>query len=138
MPATHSFNTTLDYLSGNTTIAVAEVISIEPPNLKRKAVDTTHLKSANMWRTFMAGFKDGGEIKFELSYTKDQCDALTTLFDGGNTTTWRVTFPELGQWSTSGFMTDFQDGKAQDDDRLTGSATVKITGHPTFNTNGSL
>ena len=112
--------------------AVAAVTSITPPGLSRDSIDATQMDSAEKWREFIPGLKDGGEATIEGHFVPGgdaQDDLVAALSaDTGN---FRITFPNANTWTFAGFCTGFETTDPLDD-KMMFTATFKITGKPTF------
>ena len=120
-----------DFKRGAT--SVGEVLSINPPSLSRDAVDTTHMKSPEGWREFLFGLKDGGEVSFEIQSkpSSPAYQALVADFDNPNPESYSIEFPDGSTWSFSAGITGMETSDPMED-KITTSATFKITGKPTF------
>lgn len=115
-------------------VKVAEVLNITPPALARDAIDATHTESTEGWREFIPGLKDGGEVSVEMNFIPGHAslDLILALFsrDAGN---FRITFPDSPAtvWTFSAFITGFEP-EAPLEDKMTATATFKLTGKPAF------
>ena len=134
--AVNAFGTTISK-DGN---EIAEVTNIGGPKLARDTLEVTHHKSTGMWREFIKGLKDGGEVSLDLNFLPFHAthNASTTglLADFSDDTTiaaWVLTFPDSGgtTWSFNGIVTGFEPSQPFDD-KLTASVTIKVTGQPTL------
>jgi predicted secreted protein len=114
---------------------IAEVISISGPGESVDSLDVTSHDSANEFREFLAGLRDGGEVSFEANFVSSDTDgqiALHTDFQAGTSRTCQVTLPDsLGNISGTAICTAYEfsfpvDGPA----RI--SCTIKYTGKPTL------
>lgn len=121
-------------------VKVAEVTNITPPNFSRDAVDATHTESEEGWREFIPGLKDGGEVTVEMNFIPGAAstDRIFELFsrDVGD---FRISFPDGSPstvWQFKAFITGFEP-EAPLDDKMSATATFKLTGKPAFLTNGS-
>jgi hypothetical protein len=128
------------------------VKKITPPKPKWGTEDTTTLGTPSQTRTFMKTLIDPGELQIEGLYEQDPGQvALAAAFNSAAVTTYGQAFPfkfELapdvvgGQTTTgdtyvySGLVTDYTVGEADIDKVVPFSATIKISGPPTF-TEGS-
>jgi predicted secreted protein len=115
---------------------VAEVSDISPPSFSRDSVDVSHEQSPDQWREFIAGLKDAGEVSFEFNFVPGAAaaSALHAEFDleGSQAVkNRRVVLPDGSLWAFAAFMTGLE-FKTPIDDKMTGTATFKITGAPTF------
>ncbi|WP_136441633.1 phage tail tube protein [Pacificoceanicola onchidii] len=124
-----------DFKRGTTT--VGEVISITPPSISRDVVDATHMSSPEGWREFIAGLKDGGEVSVQIQ-SKPSTPAYAAMladFDSDAAVTYSIDFPDGSSWTFTAFITGFE-GEDPLEERITSTATFKITGKPTFATGG--
>lgn len=137
MGAARGFGTTIS--KGATVIGY--LTSITPPEVSTDSIETTVLDSADGYRTFMQGLRDGGEVS--LSGYFEATDAgqatLKTALDTGANDSYTITFPAgIGAtWTFTGFLTRYMTGEANLDDPLTFEITIKITGKPNLGTSAS-
>lgn len=115
---------------------LAEVTGITPPAYSRDTVDVTHELSPSAWREFIAGLKDGGEVKLELNFVASGAasTALTAEFDldGPQAVKNRqIVFQDGATWSFAAIVTGWE-ADAPIDDKMTASVTFKVTGKPTL------
>lgn len=112
---------------------VAEVYSITPPNFSRDTVDATHMASTEKWREFIAGLRDPGEVKIELNFEPGGAaqDALIAKFTSNTASNYKITFPNAEAWTFSALCTAFET-EVPNDDKMTATATFKLTGKPAF------
>jgi len=112
---------------------IAEVISISGPGESADTLDVTSHNSANQFREFIAGLRDGGEVSFEANYKSNDTNgqiALHTDFQAGTPHTCLITFPSsAGSITGTAICTKYEftlphDGAA----RI--SCTLKFTGKP--------
>lgn len=112
--------------------AVAEVTSITPPGMSRDAIDATHMESPDKFREFIAGLIDGGEVSFDLNFVPGGASTTLLLAEleapPGNK---QVVFATGEIFSFVGFCTGFEP-EAPVDDKMTATATYKVTGKPTL------
>jgi predicted secreted protein len=113
--------------------SVGEVLSIGAPSLSRDVVDATHMKSPEGWREFIAGLKDAGEVSVEIQSKPSTAgyQAMVADFDNDAAESYSIEFPDGSSWSFSAFITGM-DTSDPLDDKITTSATFKISGKPTF------
>ncbi|QDU62171.1 hypothetical protein Pan216_30380 [Planctomycetes bacterium Pan216] len=109
------------------------VLSVSGPDQQADSVETTHSTSANRWRTFKPGLKDGGEITCEVNLKLGE---QPSVGDANKTLT--VNFPAFegesagGSISTDAHVTGFSPEEPIDD-RMTATITWKCSGEPTIN-----
>lgn len=129
---TTGYNTTfgIEGTTPGTYSAVAEVTSVTPPNISRDAVEATHLTSPEQWREFIAGLKDGGEVSIEMNWIPSATDVIVAALDAGKDN-YQIVFPNGVKWSFAAICTAFEPSSPLDD-RMTASATFKVSGKPTL------
>ena len=119
--------------SPQTPVEIGEITNITPPNLSRDVVDATHMKSPDRWREYISALRDGGEISLELNYVPGSAGdtALHAAFDDDDAWTAQIVFPDTSEWECSVFVTNIE-ASVPNDDKMTTSATLKVTGKPIF------
>jgi len=114
--------------------ALAELTSIGGPKLKVDTIDLTSHDSTSGFREFVAGLKDGGEIKIEGNFiagdTSGQIAFITDL-KAGTKREVIITGPAAGAftWTFDAIGTDYEP-TFPDDGKLGFSASLKVTGVP--------
>lgn len=122
---------------GDTTpVTVAGLTSIGGLELSADTIDITTLESDGGYREFIAGFKDAGEVSLEgylEAETGKGQKELYDLFESGAVENFVIQFPaDIGaKWEFSGIVTGFSTS-ADLEDPLAFSATIKVSGSPTF------
>jgi len=114
---------------------ILELSSITGPGESADAIDLTNHDSADAFKEFCAGLRDGGEISFEGNFiTSDSTGqiAMHTDFQAGSTKAWTIEFPSsLGSLGGNGIVTAFEPSFPMDD-KISISGTIKVTGKPTL------
>lgn len=109
---------------------VAELTNITGPSISVDPIDVTSHDTADKFREFVAGLKDGGEISVEGNLVSaSQGNVIMDNIVSGTVVAVVVTFPSGITFTAQGFATGFEPG-APHDDKLSFSATIKITGKP--------
>ncbi len=113
----------------NTTTELANVMAITPPSIDVEDIDTSVMLSTGQWRTFVSGWKDGGEVGVTLQYAK----AITNTLEGliGTDDTFVVEFSDGGKWTVAGYIKGLGD-EIDIDGIVTTVITIKISGVPAF------
>lgn len=121
--------------------AVAYVTNIDGPGLKRDALETTNMSSANGWRTRIPGLKDGEKVTLDIYYDPDAAThgtsaggLLYSLVSASASTAMSIVFTDaapVATWSFNGFVTGFKQ-KAPFDNLLSASVEVTIDGEVTL------
>lgn len=126
------FGTTLSKkTTGTTYIVLAEVTELTSPEMARDAVEFTHMRSPEGWREFKPGLKDAGEFGIVYNLIPGAADdaVVADHIEADAVDAWRITFPNGATLDAKAFATAH--GRATPiDDRMTGSATFKISGKP--------
>lgn len=112
---------------------LAEITSVTPPPIKRDIIDVTHMDSPDGWREFIAGLKDGGECSMDMNFVPGSGtdDLLIAMQIETEARPCRITFPNGAEWKFDAFCTGYTP-TAPVDDKMTATATFKVTGKPDF------
>lgn len=108
--------------------------SIGGLELSADTIDTTSLDSDGGYREFIGGFKDGGEVSLEGGLdtaTDANQQSVYDAFESGAVQDCTITFPNGAKWEFKGVVTGFSTS-ADLEDLIGFSATVKVSGKPTF------
>ena len=115
--------------------AVAELTSISGPSISMDTIDVSHHQSADRAREFVAGMIDGGEVTVEGNLTgANSAAALLALMASGDVTAGAtVVFPAPTSltWTFDCLVTSVSTDSPYED-KVSFSATLKITGLPTL------
>ena len=120
---------------------VAEIESLSGPSLSADEIDVTTHDSTDGYREFVQGLKDAGELTIEGNFIptedthKDSGDpSLLAAYDSGDLTDFKLVFPDAdnSKWEFSAIVTGFE-VDIPNEDKMTFSCTLKISGKPTFN-----
>jgi predicted secreted protein len=123
------------------TYIVAELSNISGFKSARSVQEATNHDSANTYREYIAGLKDGGQLTLSGNFipgdTNGQAYVITD-FEAGTVRAWLIAFPNAvgASFSFSGIVQDYQISGPLDAP-LGFSATVKLSGKPTLVTTGS-
>lgn len=125
-----------DDTTSGTYNAISEVVSITPPQLSRETVDVTHLNSADEYREFIAGIKDGGEISITMAYlgtaNGTEQEKLYGDFESGDVINYQISYPDSATWEAACIVTGIAPAELSNEERITDAVTLKVTGKPTF------
>lgn len=113
--------------------AIAEVNSIGGPNLSREMIDVTSLDSSDGYREFIPAFRDGGEVTLEMNFTRDSFDELLVDFQSDDRVSYQIIWADTNetQFDFAAYVTGL-DINTTTDDKVTATATFKITGAVTL------
>ena len=115
---------------------VAEIVELTPPAMSRDEIDVTSHNSADGYREFISGLRDGGEVSFKANWlptntTHDGTTGLLESFNDNANHNWKIILPNsLITISFVGFLTAFEpDLPLEEQAQLSG--TIKVSGKPT-------
>lgn len=108
---------------------IAGLSSITGPGLERETLDVTAHDSPDAYREFLGGIKDPGEVSVEVNYDPSVHDVFVDDFDDLNPRNYQITWPDGTVWDIAAFITAFEP-TAPFDDKLSATATFKVTGKP--------
>ena len=116
---------------------IAELNDIVPPNMTKDSIDITNHSSADRYREFMAGMKDGGTVSFKGNWlpnnaTHDENTGVLESFNDDVNHNWRLVLPDsAGTFSFAGHLTSLN-METPLTAQATISGSIKISGKPTF------
>lgn len=117
------YGITITFASG----FLAEIIDTTPPEISRESIDTTHTTTADGAMTFIpSDLIDYGEASVELNFDESEVPPIESAAE-----TVVINFPSGATWTFSGFLTNYAPS-APIDDRMTASATLKVSGKITI------
>jgi len=109
---------------------IANVTNLSGPEIERETYDVTAHDSADGWREFIGGLKDGGEVSIEVNFDPRDHQTLLADLDDTEARDYKITFPgAIGSWAFKAFMTGIS-AEAPVDDKMSGEMTFKVTGKP--------
>jgi len=134
MPATTAvigYNTDFAIYNGSTYVDVAEVTSITWPGYSRDAIDATNMASPDQFREYIPGLMDAGEVTIEMNYVPNHADVIIAALTAATAGQFKITAANGANVVFTAIVTAYQP-QAPVDDKMTASATFKITGKPTW------
>ncbi len=131
--STHAFGTTFTWNNQ----VVGKLTSINGIEIAVDSVEVTTHDSADNYKEFIPGLIDAGEVSIEGNFDYTDTAGQHALLTDANSRTSRtgvITFPSStgATWTFTGFATNVKIGDASTDGVIPFSATIKITGKPTF------
>jgi predicted secreted protein len=124
-----------DGASSEAFTAVADIVEVVPPAISRESVDTTVHNTADRYRTFIPGLRDGGEVTLRIQYDAEGTNHSDLLDDLNDDVlhNYKIVFPTgIGEtWTFGGFVTRLGD-QSPLDDKITREITFKVSGKPTL------
>ncbi len=114
-------------LVGSTTGTVGNVISVTVGGRTRDMIDKSTMDSTSMFREFMAGMADEGELTAEVNFDDGAISvALNTAFQAATSETWTIDFGTK-TFAITGVISGLSVNDPFDD-KITMSITIKATG----------
>jgi predicted secreted protein len=115
---------------GSTFTAVGEVTNVDVLAVKVDTIDTSSHDSDDQWREFVGGMKDGGELSMDINYDPGLHGTILSNL-GGDPIAHKIVLTDAGAAVVTfdGILTGLQ-AKAPYDDKLSGTATIKVSGAP--------
>ncbi len=136
MAGVHGFGTLLKM--GSTPTTIAHVTNITGPGYSSDPVEVTAHDSPSAYREYVAGLLDAGDVGFDLNFDpsetthRDAAGGIIDVFNQRAVESFVIEFPDgVIQCAFSGIVTAFEPDMPFDD-KMTASATVKVTGKPTW------
>lgn len=134
--ATRTMGTTLTKgKSGDETadLKIANLTSIGEIGVESEEIDATDLDSPDNYKEFIAGSKDAGEVPI-AGNIKDESNVekMLALAESQSVEPWTVTYPSGATWKFRAFVKSFKDGEKTTDGLATFTATLRISGKPTY------
>lgn len=112
---------------------IAEINDITGPNMTRDTIDTTSLDTSGGYRTFIAGFRNAGEVQLEMNFTLDGYDDLKADFEDDDPRDYQIVLPDTGNTTLSfSALVTALGTKIPNNDKVTASVTLKISGAVTL------
>ena len=136
MGATRTMGTTLTKMksgSESADLKIANLTSIGEIGVESEEIDATDLDSPNNYKEFIAGSKDAGEVSL-AGNIKDEANVekMLALAESQSIEEWTVEYPSGAKWTFNGFVKSFKDGEKTPDGLATFSASIRISGKPTY------
>jgi len=114
-------------------VEIAQLTNIGGLDLKADSIDISTHSSADGFREYIPGMKDGGEVPIEGLFDPSDAGQVAAITDigAGTSAAYTITFPEGSSIAFTGFLIGVKSG-APYDDKMSFSGTLKISGKPIF------
>jgi hypothetical protein len=116
---------------------LGEITNIALPEVGVTDIDVSSFDSAQNWMEFIAGSKDPGVIDITLNYDPDETESLLASIGDANEI-FQISFPDNSIWKSDGYINKMLGGDTTTNDKISGVASVKLSGIPTQSTSFSL
>lgn len=133
MAGVFAHSTTFNVTIATVLTPIAELTSITGLEVTADEIDVTSHDSTGGFREYVGGLRDAGSVSLEGNFIGDASqEALLTLLKSGEVAAMTIVFPDsAGTWTFEGFVTAFSTD-APMEDKVSFSATIKVTGVPTL------
>ena len=114
---------------------IAGINNITGPSLAQETIDATHMLSADNYREFIAGLRDGGEVSIDGDYAPQEATQAKLLTDlqAGTTDNYRIVLPTaMGLTWTFAAIVIAYEPTGPSDGKYTFTVSLKISGKPTL------
>jgi len=114
-------------------VKVAEILSYDGPSKKRDTIDVTNMDSTAGYKEFIGGFRDSGELKCPMNFTRDTYDLMNDDFESNTKQTYELAIPDDDNTTLSflGLVTELG-FKADTSKQITADVTIKVSGQITL------
>lgn len=109
--------------------AIAQINNIGGPDKTRNTIDTTSLDTADGYKTFIAGFRDAGQVTLAMNFTRAGYELLNDDFESDVAVWYQIALPDTENTKLTflGLVTNLG-SSIPAEDKVTASATIKISG----------
>jgi predicted secreted protein len=113
--------------------SLAEVNSIDGPGMTRDFIDTTALDTVGGYRTYIAGFRDAGQVTLNMNFTRDTYELMMTDFESADPQNYEIVIPADANTTIEfeGYVTELP-LSITPDEKITANVTIKVSGQPTL------
>lgn len=114
-------------------LVIGHLTSIGEIGIESEEIDVTDLDSDGDFKEYIAGTKDAGEVSIAGNiHDESIVEKMLALANSRSVETWKVEYPSGAAWEFKGFIKSFKDGEKTPDAIATFSATIRISGAPTY------
>jgi hypothetical protein len=124
------YNVDFSIYNGSSYVQLAEVTNVTWPGYKRDAVEVTYMDSASSFREYIAGLIDAGEVTVELNWVPSASDPVLAAMTAG-TGQFKIQYNNGPNVVFKGIVTSWAT-QSPLGEKLSGTATFKVTGVPTW------
>jgi predicted secreted protein len=107
--------------------AIAEVNSIDGPNMSRDTIDVTSLDTTGGYREFIAGFRDPGQLQLAMNYSQAGFEAMKDDFESDVINNYQIVLMDGFTLEFEGLVTELP-LSITPDDKITMNTVIKISG----------
>ncbi|OII64589.1 hypothetical protein BJP40_19815 [Streptomyces sp. CC53] len=131
-----------DSTGGGVFVTVASVENLSGPSRSRTMIDVSAHDSANKYREYVKGMKDGGEVTATINYRPGETthQALDADFEEDDLRDYQLVMlpgdPDEHTWDFTAGISEISD-EFPLDDKMAREVTFKISGKPTLTATGA-
>ena len=120
-----------DGASSESFTAIAEINSIDGPNMSRETIDVTSLDSVGGYREFIPSFRDGGQVDMDANFTVAGYSDFLADFQSDSAVNYQIVWPNSTQLDFSAYVINLGSSTPMGD-KIQMKVTLKITGQVTL------
>lgn len=115
-------------------VKIGEVYSINGPGKTVDSIETTSLDTTGGYKTYIKGFRDGGEVSLSIGFTRANYDRFNADYESSSNSNYEIVLPDDDNTSLEleGFVTNLP-LTIVPDDKITMDVTIKVSGKPVVN-----
>lgn len=140
MAATRTIGTTLTKKKSGSEqedLKVANLTSIGAIGVESEEIDVTDLDSPDDYKEFIAGTKDAGTVDLAGNIKNEAIvSSMLALAESRSIEEWTVTYKSGATWTFNAYVSSFKDGEKTPDGVYTFTASLRVSGKPTFKASG--
>jgi len=113
--------------------AIAELTNISSPKLSAGEIDVTSMDSADGYKEYIQGIRDGGDVSVEGNFINSDTlgqIGLVTDFNAGTVQPFVITFPDGTTWTFNAFVKSFELDDAPVEGKMGFKASLRVSGKP--------
>jgi predicted secreted protein len=101
--------------------------------MTRDFIDTTALDTVGGYRTYIAGFRDAGQVTLNMNFTRDTYELMMTDFESADPQNYEIVIPDDDNTTIEfeGYVTELP-LSITPDEKITANVTIKVSGQPTL------
>jgi len=109
--------------------SIAQINSITGPGMTRETIDTTSLDTTGGYRTFIGGFRDGGQVSLAMNFTRTAWEQMKDDYESDVEQNYEIILPDTENTTVefSGIVLECP-LSIPPDDKVTSDVTIKVSG----------
>jgi len=113
--------------------SIAQILSITGPGMTRDTIDTTALDTSGGYRTFIAGFRNPGTMRLNMSFDRDGYETMKNDFESDVIKDYEMVLPDDDNttFEFQGLVTELP-LTVPPDEKVTADVVIQISGQVTL------